>query len=165
MLGVNKALPTGQKHLIKCRCVLPQFKHMQNPPVHQFAVFSVINDDDSVTHKHAQCPNCGVIHKVTEIGRSEIIQGKETMFSLMTPEDLKVSLPSKLVSILENNGVDLPTWEYAKFIYENKQWGNFIVLNTDTDGSIKHTKYLRILGKSIFKIETSSREEEVKNEP
>ena len=66
----------GQKHLIKCRCVLPQFKKLDNPPVHKFVVFSALNEEGNVVTKYAQCNNCGVIHKVTDLCTSEIIPGR-----------------------------------------------------------------------------------------
>lgn len=152
----------GQKHLIKCRCVLPQFKRAQHPPQHQFAVFSVINDDDTVKPRFAQCTNCGVVHKVTEIGRSEIVQGREAMSSMLTVADIKPALPELLAQVLENNKADLPTWEAVQFIYENQQWGNFVVLTTDTEGDTKQGKYVRLLGEKLFKVETYAREEAIK---
>lgn len=155
-------MPTGTKHLIRCRCVMPQFKQLHEPPVHQFIVFSVINDDDTFQVKFAQCNNCGVIHKVVDACKSEIIQSRETMGSLIRIEDIKPSLPANLVSILENNAADLPTWEAAAFIYENKQWGNYTVLNTDSDSGIRQGKYLQILGDNLFKVNTFIREEFVK---
>lgn len=155
-------MTTGQKHLVRCRCVLPQFKRSPNPPPHQFAVFSVIGDDDVVKPKFAQCPNCGVIHHVTELGRSEIIQTREAMPSILSIDDIKPSLPENLVTILENNHADLATWELVQFIYENKLWGNFAVLTSDTEAGVKQGKYVRLLGENLFKVEIFTREEVIK---
>jgi len=155
-------MPVGQKHLVKCRCVLPQFKRAMHPPAHQFVVFSTINDDDTVKLKYTQCTNCGVIHKVTELGRSEIIQNKEFMSSIISIDDIKMSLPPQLVSTLESCTADLPTWEAVQFIYENKQWGNWVVMTSDTDGDTKQGKYVVILGENMFKVETFVREEVIK---
>lgn len=157
-------MPTGQKHLVKCRCVLPQFKRSENPIQHQFIVFSVIDDNDSVKPKFAQCPNCGIVHRVIELSKSEIIGGRELMKSIMTIEDIKQSLPEKLASILEANEADLPTWEAAQFIIENKQWGNFVVMTSDRDGDIRQGKYVRILGETLFKVESYCREEVINRE-
>jgi hypothetical protein len=148
----------GQKHLIKCRCVLPQFKKMVNPLLHQFIVFSII-EDDNVKLKYSQCPNCGIVHRITEIGKSEIIQGREAMQSLITIDDIKSGLPENLRFILEKNNADLPTWEAVSFYYENKLWGNFVVLSSDTDSSVKQGKYVRLLGDSLFKVESYTRED------
>jgi hypothetical protein len=142
--------------------VLPQFKRLPNPPAHQFTVFSVINDDDTVKPKFAQCTNCGVIHRVTEISRSEIVQGREAMSSILSISDIRASLPEGLAALLENSQADLPTWEAVQFIYENKQWGNFVVLTSDTEGDTKQGKYVRLLGEKMFKVEIYERTEVIK---
>lgn len=152
-------MPTGHKHLVRCRCVLPQFKQAQHPPVHQFITFSVVDDNNVVRIKYAQCPNCGVIHKVVDICRTEILQDREHMSSIVTVSEIKLSLPETLGTLLENNKADLPTWEAAQFIWENDKWGEFVVLSSETDADTKHGKYVRILGKNMFKVETFERKE------
>lgn len=149
----------GQRHLLKCRCVLPQHKNFSNPLPHQFIVFSVVNDDDTVKVKFAQCNNCGIIHKVTDICTSEIIPVKETMSSIVKIEEVKLSLPPNLVDILERNNCDLPIWEQAQFILENKQWGNFLILAQEEESGTKQGKYVRIMSETFFKVESFSREE------
>lgn len=148
----------GQKHLVKCRCVLPQFKGKTNIP-HQFIVFSVVNDDDSVISKHAQCNNCGLIHRVIDVCKSEILPGKEEMGSIISIDDVKGSLPPNLVNILERSNADLPSWEQAQFILEQKQWGNIVVLTQEDDGGTKQGKYVRIMSDTFFKVESFSRDE------
>lgn len=144
----------GQKHLIKCRCVLPHLKGRDNPPQHQFMVFSKIDDNDNVIVKYSQCNNCGLIHKVTDICRSEIMSGKEEMKSILSIEDIKTSLPKNLVDILERNDVDISSWENAQFIIENKQWGNFVVLAKEEEDGVINGKYVRIMSETFFKIES-----------
>ena len=151
----------GQKHLIKCRCVLPQYKGKIDPPVHHFVVFSIIDDDDRVKVKYAQCNNCGIIHKITDICKSDVQVGKEAMTSIISIDDIKTFLPSNLVDILERNNADLSTWENASFILENKQWGNIIVLTQEEESGTRQGKYVRIMSDTFFKIETFSREEVV----
>jgi hypothetical protein len=152
----------GLKHLITCRCTLPTYKRHKNPPDHQFVVFSIINDDGTVKPKFAQCNNCTAIHKVTEINRSEIMPGREDMGSIISIDDIKVSLPEKLVGVLEANDADLASWEYAQFIFENKRWGEFVVLTTDEEGGVRQGKYVTILGETMLKIESFEREEVTK---
>lgn len=154
-------MPSGQKHLITCRCVLPQFKRAPDPPQHQFVVFSIVNDDDTIQPKFAQCNNCGIIHKVTEINRSEVVS-RESMSSIKTSSDIKLGLPSNLVGLLEANDAELHTWEHAQFIIENKLWGDFIVLTTEVEDGLREGKYVRILGENMFKVDTFAREEVVK---
>jgi hypothetical protein len=141
---------------------MPQFKNMQNPPPHQFVTFSVIDDNDRVQHKFAQCNNCGVIHKITDICKSEILSSKEDMGSILKIDDIKPGMPPNLSKILEINDADLPSWEYANFIFENKLWGNFVVLTSDVEQGTRHGKYVQILGENLFKVNTFSREEIVK---
>jgi len=149
---------TPMKHLITCRCVLPQFKRTPNPPQHQFIVFSIVEEDGSFRSRFVQCNNCGIVHKVIDICRSDIVS-RETMGSLLTIDDIKAGLPSRLSEILESNGVDLPTWEMAQFIFDNKRWGEFVVLTTDEEAGVRQGKYVRILGDNLFKVETFERKE------
>lgn len=123
-------------------------------------VFSII-EGDVVRPKFAQCNNCGIIHRVTDVCRSEIKQGREDMRSIVTIDDIKPSLPPRLVDLLQVADVDLPTWEAAQHAYEQKQWGTFVVLSTDVDGGVRHGKYLQILGDNMFKVDSFEREEEV----
>jgi len=147
----------GQLHLIKCRCVLPQFKGSKDPQVHQFVVFSVIDDNDDVVKKTVQCNNCGTVHNVIDICTSEILNGKEKSAAVMNLEDVKVSLPQNLASILERHNVDLPCYEQAQFILENKRWGEFVVLAKEEEKGNKQGKYVRIMSETFFKIETFNR--------
>jgi hypothetical protein len=122
-------------------------------------VFSVVRDDETVKIKYAQCNNCGTIHKVTDICVSEIISGKESMGSILGIDDIKSSLHRDLSGILERNNCELATWEHAQFIIENKNWGDFILLNQEEEDGTKQGKYVRIMGENFFKVETFSRNE------
>lgn len=149
----------GQKHLIKCRCVLPQLK--EKAIAHQFLTFSEIENGEVKT-KYAQCNNCGVIHKVIDICKSEIMNGKEAMSSIIRIEDIRSSLDSKLIAILDRHNCDLPTWEHAQFILENKRWGDFVVLTSDSEEDSKITKYVRIISEGIYKVDTHTRQDVIK---
>lgn len=144
----------GQKHLVKCRCVLPQFKKLESPPPHHFPVFSKVDDDGKVIVKLAQCNNCGLIHRVYDLCSSEIVKNKESTSSIVKIEDIRGVLHQNFVNILEANSVDLPTWEAVCFIVENKQWGSFVVLSSEQDEDEVNGKYIRILGESLCKVET-----------
>jgi hypothetical protein len=154
----------GQKHLIKCRCILQQFKNTSNPPNHHFVVFSEIDDSDQVKQKSVQCNNCGVIHKVIDICVSEIIDKKEDSKSIITIDDIKSTLHPNLTSILEKNNSDIATWEYAKFITDNKLWGNTITISSDLEDKSRTGKILTILGETLFKVDQFTREEIIKDE-
>jgi hypothetical protein len=143
----------GIKHLIQCQCVLSQFKAEPNPPLHQFIVFSVL--DDSVFQvKFAQCNNCGALHKVTDVCKSEIIKGREDSSSVLGIDDIKLSLPEQLVGILEKHEADLPLWEQAKWIFETQSWGEFVVLSNEIFEGVRQTKVVRILGSNLFQMNT-----------
>jgi len=151
-------MATGLKHLITCRCVLPQYKRSPNPPAHQFVVFSVIEDDGSFRTKFAQCNNCGIVHRVIEVNRSDIV-AREAMSSLPTIDDIRASLPQRLVGVLDSANADISSWEMAQFIIENKRWGDFVVLSTDEEDGLRQGKYVRIIGDDLLKVETFTREE------
>lgn len=144
----------GQKHLIKCRCVLPQFKTSKTPPVHKFVVFSEILDSGEIKIKYSQCDNCGIVHKVIDLCKSEIISNKDHTKSIIKIEDIKPSLHQNFVSVLENNFADLPTWEAVQYIIENKRWGEFVTITKEFEGEEVHGKYIRILGESLCKVES-----------
>lgn len=146
----------GQKHLVRCRCVLPQMKSAAIS--HEFPVFSEVIDG-IVKIKYAQCNNCGIIHKVTDICTSEIMNGKEAMSSITTIDDIKASMNSKIISILEKNNCDLPTWEYAKYVLENSRWGEIIILSSEAEGDSKVIKYLKIISETFFNVDTRVRKE------
>ncbi len=152
-------MPSGMKHLVKCRCVMHQFKKMKDPPRHQFIVFSILNDDSTVVPKFAQCNNCGLIHKVVDICKSEIIEKKEDSQLVLGIEDIKVSIGERISNLLESNRCDLPTWEAAQFILENKSWGEFVVLTSESEDGVTQGKVLQILGENLLKVVPFSREE------
>jgi len=146
----------GQKHLIKCRCVLPQMKSVAIP--HEFPVFSEVIDGN-VRVKYTQCNNCGIVHKVFDICTSEIMTGKEAMSSITTIDDLKASMNPKLIALLEKNNCDLPTWEHAKYILENSRWGEIVILSSEVEGDDKVVKYLKIISETFFSVDTHVRKE------
>lgn len=153
-------MPTGQKHLIRCRCVLPQFKKMQDPPAHQFVVFSVIDDNDKVVPKIVQCPNCGLVHKVVDLTKSEIASGRESSSATISIDDIKNTLPENISNVLESNNADMPTWEAVQFEHENKRWGSaFIVITSEEQDGMRSGKYIRLLGEKLFEIKQFNREE------
>ena len=150
----------GQKHLINCRCVLPQFKNTPNSKNHRFVVFSDVIEDVT-KQKYVQCNNCGLVHKVVDICTSEIMQGKESMGSIMSIEDIKVGMNQSLIGVLERYQCDLPTWEHARYIVENKRWGDIVILTNDNEDDDKVIKYVRILGETLFKVDSHTRKDTI----
>jgi hypothetical protein len=84
------------------------------------------------------------------------------MMALVTIDDIKGSLPENLVTILDLNQADLPTWEMANFIVENSRWGDIVVLTSDSDDDLRQGKFVRIISEKLAKVETFVREEVIK---
>jgi hypothetical protein len=144
----------GVKHLIQCHCILPQFKESRDPVFHKFAVFSILDEDsDIVQPKFAQCNNCGIVHKVVDVCKSELTS-KEESKTLPSIIDIRLSLPKSLSEVLDSYQCDVSTWEHAEWIYLNKIWDSWIILTReeDEDGDL-HGKRLIFLGDERFKIE------------
>ena len=143
---------TGIKHLIECHCIMPQYRNIKNPPYHKFVVFSQIDSSDTVVPKHAACNNCGVIHNVIDISRSEILSGRE-QGAIIEKEDMKFMLPQSIQDIFENYGCEIPDWEHALFILENKKWGEHIILNRKEEMDDISGKILKFYDSGKYRIE------------
>ena len=143
----------GLKHVVECTCILPQYKNQTPPVFHQFVVFSIINNQDELQPDYAQCNNCGVIHKVVDACKSEILSGQENLSSIISIEDIKMMIPSDLSMVLENYSCDLPNWQHAYFIYSNQKWGEKIILVRENFDDEIRGKILSIDGSNKFRIE------------
>jgi|TARA_R110001583_G_scaffold64676_3_gene187400 hypothetical protein len=144
----------GLKHLIECHCILPQFRGRKEPIFHKFVVFSVIDEEDQILTKFSQCNNCGVVHKIIDICRSEIISGMEDSGSIISKSDIKHSLSKNLISILETYKCDIATWENVQFIIENEMWGSEVTIEREEIEDNVQVKFLKLLSDSKVKIET-----------
>jgi hypothetical protein len=155
----------GIRHNITCRCILHQFKQHKNPPLHQFVVFSVINEQTgAVNKKFVQCNNCGIIHKIIGLCESEIIEKKEDSLSLITVDDIKPSLSKTIIDVLDINKCDVSVWEYVLFIIENKLWGSITKISNETDLKEGHTqgKYIQVLNENTVKVNQFVRDDVIK---
>lgn len=148
----------GHKHLIKCRCVLPQFKKLRVPPAHQFQVFSVVDESGAVVPKVVRCNNCGILHRIQELCTSQIL-AKEDAVGCITVEDVKDGLDSRLAALLEREGADLATWEAVRFCLDEQRWGDVVVLSSERVDGAKQGKYLRLFGPALFRVESFVRDE------
>lgn len=158
---MNERPFVGLKHLIECNCILPQYKNRPNPVFHKFVVFSIIDENDNVIQKVVECPFCGILHKVNEIGVSEITS-KEFSTSIRKIDDIKLSLPSNISAVLESNNCDLPTWENVEFLYENELWGQAAVLSFEKLDENTHGKLIYLKGPTLIKIEAFSRDDVIR---
>tara|TARA_Y100001970_G_C14259751_1_gene879010 strand:+ start:21268 stop:21702 length:435 start_codon:yes stop_codon:yes gene_type:complete len=117
------------------------FKNKTKPVYHKFKVFSEIDDNDEVKEKYVICNNCDIVHRVTEVCKSEIKWGAENLKSMVTTkEDIKFNLESKnfqnIVLELEKNDVDLCEWEYIEHLIENNEEGQIILNKNEIDNNI-----------------------------
>lgn len=150
-------MPEYVKHLVECKCILPQFKKMEEPPFHKFIVFSALEEETAkVIPSFAQCPNCGAIHRVREVGLSKILN-KDSVRTMSTIEDIKISLPEKLSTILERHDCDLPTWQEVQFILENQMWGRTVILAKEREGELIFGKTMTVLSETMQKIDSFER--------
>ena len=133
----------GVRHLIECHCFLPQYRNRPDPVFHKFVVFSEIYNEE-VKEKNAQCNNCGVIHKVTGICKSEILTGREEAKAIISIEDIKLSLPSRITEILSSYSCDLSIWENVEFVFRESKWGTKIKISYDESEDEIQAKFLKI---------------------
>jgi len=145
------------KHIIECHCVLPQNRNKSIPVYHKFVVFSEIDDSDTVVPKFVQCNNCGIVHKVIDICRSEIAAGKEELKTINTIKDIRMCIPDDAAGLLESYSCDLATWEHIEFIYRNEKWDEQIILARDViDDEIqgKRVTFNEKDGKVLLRLES-----------
>jgi hypothetical protein len=148
----------GVRHLIECHCTLPQYRNANPPVYHKFVVFSVL-DEDAIQKKLVQCNNCGIIHKVVDLCKTEIAHGMEEGQSLRSIEDIKIGIPDKMVIFLTQQNADISTWEYVEFILDNKQEKE-VILKKEQKDDLTQLKILHIKEDGTFKVKNETRQDE-----
>mgnify|MGYP003658589485 CR=1 FL=1 len=143
----------GIKHYIGCHCVLPQYMNVKKPIYFGFNTFSKMDKGNSVQFKHAQCPNCGVIHKVYDICKSEIIAGKDESAIIRSISDVKLSIPENFVQLLETHNCEFADYEKLEFILEGELWSERILLSMDFEENNRVGKMLSFSDKGKPKVE------------
>ncbi len=126
---------------------------------HKFIVFSEIDESDTVVPSNVQCNNCGTVHKIYDLCKSEIVAGKDESASVEKKEDVALSLPKQLVSLLETYSLEICDYQLARHIIENKQWDSTLVLSMENEGETSSGKILRFLAEDRFRVESFSRQE------
>ena len=154
-------MSTGIKHLVSCHCILPQYKNQKNLVFHKFIVFSIIDDSDTVIPKFASCNNCGAVHKIIDICKTEIVVGRDEVTTQVTREDLKHSMPISLYELLDSYDRPISDFEHAVFIIENQEWGSFIVVKREEVEDYVQGKIVRFIREDKFKVESFSEKKEV----
>ena len=146
----------GLKHLVECHCILPQYRDRDKPVYHRFVAFSEIDDSDTVVTSYAQCNNCGTVHKVLDICKSEIIAGKDESATVERIQDVAMSLPPSLTELFESYSLELPDYQYARFILDNQVWGTTMTLSKETEDGVTNGKCLKFVSIDKFRVEQFS---------
>ena len=142
----------GIKHLIECHCKLVIFKNSKKDIYHKFPVYSKLDNDNKIIEKFRKCNNCEALHKVYDIGKSEIFAGKDQTNVTLSLEDISINFDEKLKRILDNHNCDISSYFHALDIIEEKRWGEIIVLKRDIINEITNIKFLEIKGKNNFAV-------------
>jgi hypothetical protein len=154
----------GTKHLIECHCILPQYRNKKDPTYHKFVVFSVIDDNDVVVPKLAECNNCGVLHKVIDLCKSEIAIGKDETNAVTKKEDFKLSLPPELYQLLNDYECNIADYEMAQFVLDNKKWDSHIVLTREKLDENVQGKLIKFLEEGKMRVESYIQKKAIRNE-
>lgn len=142
----------GHKHLVECHCVLPLYKDQRPVVYHKFSVYSKIDTAGKVIPKYVNCNNCGITHYVYEICRSDIKVGKEDIGSVRTIKDISISLPERLVSILEEYNVLIDVYEELEDCLEEDSYPANIIIKREIIDDDHQIKVLNVKSKDSFKI-------------
>ena len=151
----------GIKHLIECHCSLILYKNRKETVYHKFPVYSKLDENNNIIEKTIQCNNCGVIHKITDICKSEILGGKDELKSALSVEDISLQLDSKLSNILTINNCDISTWEHVLDIVDEERWGEHVVLGRQIVDSKQNVKLLILHENKKIRIINQTIEDEI----
>lgn len=141
-------------HTIQCTCIVNQFKRRTNPPLHEFFVFSVI-ENDILYESFVACNNCGLIHKVTDLNTSTIT-GKEDSPRVKQLDDIKLMIPKNVIEIIAKYDLPKHIYEHILYIYEEKAWGERILLQSEIEEKYIYCKYLKFNNFDNFLIQNES---------
>ena len=120
-------------HLIECTCVLPTLKQkdLDNVIYHKFPVFSTVGDDNKFNQSYEFCNNCGVVHKITSAGMSEISLGEDEAKNILTIDDMKFMIPTRLANLMEKYNCEKWRWQEVLFMFQNEIWGKPIIIDSE----------------------------------
>ena len=142
----------GVKHLIECHCFLKVFSQNEKQINHKFAVYSKINQNDKVIPKLVKCNNCEALHRITEVGISQLVPGRDQTSVTVTKEDLSNNLSNIITRVLIQYDCDISSWEHVEDIIEEKRWGEFVILRREIINEKTNVKLMEVLGAENIKI-------------
>jgi hypothetical protein len=121
----------------------------------------VIDEEDEVVPRLVICNNCGVIHKVIDICKTEIAIGNDSMRSVMTKEQIGQSLHPNIVGLLDAHECDISVWEHVSFIVQNEIWGSILTITQEDIGGMVQAKTLEILAADRVRLQVQTRIDEI----
>ena len=151
----------GIKHLIECHCKLAIFKNLEKNIYHKFPVYSKIDEYGRIVEKYRKCNNCEALHKIYDIGKSEIFAGKDQSETIMSLKDFKHLISKNIFEFLKENNSDISNYYHVKDIIDEKRWGENIVIKRDVIGEKTQVKYIVIKSKSNFEIKNTVLEDTI----
>ena len=144
---------TGQRHLIKCHCILPIYKNSKPQIYHKIAVYSMFDEKSGkVIPKYINCNNCGITHFVTEYCKSEIQIGKEDVTSIRSVSEVEIGLPEKLVSFLNQYSPTIDILEEIEHIFNDNLFPKGIIIKREIIDEKHNIKILNLINKNRFTI-------------
>jgi hypothetical protein len=143
-----------EKHLVECQCSLSIFANNNKTVYHKIPVLSFYEEDkETIKEKYIICDNCGIVHRVYEVFKSEIKWGMENLKNLVnTIDDIEQNLNfldlEKLTTLLRQENVLTHDWEFVEYLIENDLEGSIVLQKTESDNNIV-CKILEIKGKKF----------------
>lgn len=136
--------------------MLKQQLEQREPEQFRFLTCSLLIDN-VVVPSYVECPNCGIMHRVHDVCRSDIQNRAELTGAVQTIDEIRASLPDKVSSLMSSYELDISSWQQAQLIVENCLWGEHVILKTEAlPDNVKLVKLMRILGPTLVKVETHS---------
>tara|TARA_R110000782_G_scaffold60347_1_gene124787 strand:- start:1005 stop:1316 length:312 start_codon:yes stop_codon:yes gene_type:complete len=99
------------------------------------------------------------MHYIKDICRSEIRGGKDQSELVVSIEELSLMLPERLANALFKIETDISNWEQIVDIFEEKRWGEIVVLRREVIDEKQHVKTIEITSSEMFKIKNSTIED------
>ena len=152
----------GIKHLIECHCTLKMYEGKIDHLFHKFPVYSEYDKNNTILEKISKCNNCGTLHKVYDICKSEIVRGgKDTNNAEINIDDIALQLDKKIENALRRYNCDISIWEQVLDIIDKEAWSFHVVISREVIEGKYHVKVLEILSDSKIKILSKIIENEI----
>lgn len=136
-------------------------KHHPNPPPVRFVVVSLLEPSGVLRPHLVQCPACGVVHRVTEVGVSHPLPGGRSYSAgILSLDEVKENLPEKMKDLLEKNEVQPEVVYEVGLVFEHELWGRTVILTKEeTTPGFWSGKKVFIISRSLWQVTSWSRDD------